>query len=107
MFLTVLIDSSCILLFLSIHNAEKGLGPKSAHAEGRKEAHEYANMPVRERQSHDLEKQRPSEEPGSARQPDENISPSRDSGAGREAADATPAADIPSHELSTEASPRR
>ncbi|KAI7482900.1 hypothetical protein KC351_g5457 [Hortaea werneckii] len=98
---------SCILLFLSIHNAEKGLGPKSAHAEGRKEAHEYANMPVRERQSHDLEKQRPSEEPGSARQSDENISPSRDIGTGREAADATPAADIPSHEPSTEASPRR
>ncbi|GAB1738567.1 hypothetical protein NU219Hw_g3371t1 [Hortaea werneckii] len=97
---------SCILLFLSIHNAEKGLGPKSAHAEGRKEAHEYANMPVRERQSHDVEKQRPSEEPEPARQPDENISPSRDSRTGQDAVDATPAADIPSRELNTETTPR-
>jgi len=35
----VSVGASCILLFLAIDNVEKGLGPKSAHAEGREETH--------------------------------------------------------------------
>ncbi|KAK5733643.1 hypothetical protein LTR17_009496 [Elasticomyces elasticus] len=39
----VSVAASCVLLFLSINNVEKGPGPKSAHAEGRETAHRRAN----------------------------------------------------------------
>lgn len=88
---------SCMLLFLSIDNTEKGPGPKSAHADGREEAHVYATH-GRTSTATDAEKSVQEPEPA-------HHAPAQIDGAAEKPLYAAPTAEYPSNAQGTETHP--